>query len=172
MLLVSSHWCTCFMWILFFFGFFLLTDRPTLLKIKSERQLLKQVWPWGSEKKVQGYEVLGFVNQHSPETGESLNKIAIVIVPDPSFSSKRKKSSLGGYYSVDWTHIFGFYTFLVGLIDSHWLQVPSESLLPIKKYWNKQLTILCSAALTHCVSLYTNLIKGATIKNQSQHERM
>ena len=27
----------------------------------------------------------------------------------------------------DW-HIFGFYTFLVGLIDSHWLQVPSGDL--------------------------------------------
>ena len=27
----------------------------------------------------------------------------------------------------DW-HIFGFYTFLVGLIDSHWLQVSSGDL--------------------------------------------
>ena len=30
---------------------------------------------------------------------------------------------------LDW-HIFGFYTLLVGLIDSHWLQVPSGDLQP------------------------------------------
>ena len=36
-------------------------------------------------------EVCGFTNQRSLETGESLNKISIVIVPDPTFPAPTHK---------------------------------------------------------------------------------
>jgi len=50
-------------------------------------------------------EVDGFVNQRSPKTGESLNRISIVIVPDPFFSlPTQKKKKRSGYARVGNTH--------------------------------------------------------------------
>ena len=40
-------------------------------------------------------EVDGFANQRSLETGESLNRISIVIVPDPFFPAPTQKEKSG-----------------------------------------------------------------------------